>query len=232
MRKTKKKDSNQLNSLYLVFDTETTGLIAGVHSVIQIAGVVFRNGVEKQRFNFLCQPKRWDNIEPEALDVNGRTLEELKEAMPYERCVQKVIDILESYASEGEKIQLVAHNMPFDYRMTKALFDSAAQGDKFDELVLPQDECICTKKWGNRANKRLGWGLEDGKLITFALHFDFRFDAHDALGDTLACIGLLVKLLENEVLVAWKEVVEGEDEGEEDFEQVVGENEPLGSIEL
>lgn len=196
----KKNETVGMHYLQLVFDTETTGLVASRHDVVQIAGVVLQYGLEVQRFVYTCKPHRWDTISPEAIEVNGHTLEKLKTYDRPEHVVQAIKDILDSYKDENERIQLVAHNMPFDYRMTQAWWEKSGYSD-FHMYFMEQDDCICTKKWGNRANKELGWGLENGKLTTFAEFLNYHFDAHDALGDTLACYRLMQELVTSGMVV-------------------------------
>ena len=193
-------NSNALRSLYMVFDTETTGFSYGNNDVVQIAGIIFRDGLEQQRFNFTCKPFRWDPITQDAMDINGHTLEKMKAyADPVDVC--KVFrDIVMSYASEEEPMQLVAHNCPFDRGFTKAWFEKCGFSD-FDTMFTAKDDCICTKKWGNRGKKQHGWDMDNMKLITAASFIGFSFDAHDAMGDTLACCEWMKYLLSKGVCV-------------------------------
>lgn len=203
MAKKKVEKDNAIKSLYVVFDTETTGLSARKQDVVQVAGIIFRDGLELQRFNFTCQPHDWGTIAYDALEINGHTVDKMKTyPQPHVTC-KALRDILDSYIDKDnpeEVFQLIAHNMPFDHRFLLAWWEKCGFDDFF-KYFLPQDECICTKKWGNRANKQLGWGLENGKLITFAKHFNFQFDAHDALGDTLACAHVMTQLLHHGIVM-------------------------------
>jgi len=63
-----------------IIDLETTGLKRNFHEIIEISCVVFNEKLEQiQTFTSLVQPYKWD-IEMEALEVNGITIEQLKKA--------------------------------------------------------------------------------------------------------------------------------------------------------
>ena len=178
-----------IQDIYL--DTETTGLQAmlkgtetpGKHDVIQVAAIL-----GEEQFEGKCQPHRWDSIAQQALDVHGYQIADLRKFdLPELTCIRFRDWLKNLKVGEGSRYRLIAHNMPFDYKMLKAWFIKCGFSD-WDEFFLPQAECLCTKKIGNDAKKKgLLPGIENMKLITAAAYIDFRFNAHDALGDTLAC---------------------------------------------
>lgn len=65
-----------------VFDFETTGLNPQVNEICQIGAVMIERNQLKviDRFESLVQPTDWENVEEEALKVNGLTKEQLLEA--------------------------------------------------------------------------------------------------------------------------------------------------------
>jgi DNA polymerase-3 subunit epsilon len=225
----KRVPDNELKSLYMVCDTETTGFSPNNHDIVQIAGIIFRDGVEKQRFNMCCKPKNWGAISQEAMDINGHTEEKMRGYDDPEDVCNLFVEVIKSFVSEDERMQIIAHNMPFDYNFIQSWFNKCGRTDFFD-MFLERERCICTQKQGNRANKKFGWGLTNGKLITFAQHFGIEFDAHDALGDTIACAGILDKLLE----LGWTIVVcdPTKDELTSESRSSNGVVEPTGDIEL
>ena len=61
----------------LYFDVETTGLDALRCSIVQLAGIIDVDGVEKERFNIFMRPFENSEISQEALKVIGKTKEEI-----------------------------------------------------------------------------------------------------------------------------------------------------------
>jgi hypothetical protein len=174
----------------ITLDTETTGLVMcqkgtelpGKHDVIQIAAKV-RDIVYEAK----CQPIRWDSVDQRALDVHGYQIADLRTFRPSGVMCVEFREWLSVLRDPGCMFRMVAHNMPFDYKGARSWFIKNGFGD-WDNFFLPQEDSICTKKLGNRA-KKAGHlpGIENMKLITCAKYIGFKFDAHDALGDTLAC---------------------------------------------
>lgn len=116
----------------LWLDTETTGLNREKCDIIQVAGIIIIDGIEKERFNFHCQPINWENIEPVALEKTNMTVEKLKE-FPLPQLVYKnLIDLLNKYIDKynpSDKFYLAGHNVQFDMDFLKLFFNK--MGDKF-----------------------------------------------------------------------------------------------------
>lgn len=179
-----------IHDIYL--DTETTGLDAVNNDVIQLAAIVGND-----TFEIKCQPYRWDTIQTRALEVHGYGISDLKDFMKPEHALKEFrVFLANIMTSPQDKFRMVAHNMPFDYRFVENWFQKGGS-TSFPELFLPQDECICTMTLGKRASKAgLLPELTKHNLIAVSQYIGFNFDAHDALGDTLAC-------------KAWHEYLEG-----------------------
>lgn len=177
---------------FVVFDTETTGLSHNHQDIIQIAGYVVMDGLKEEPFNFRCKPFNWGSISQEALDVNGVTIEMLQNADDPRDVMKRFRETITKVrnASGDERVQLVAHNLPFDYRFLEAQFIKCCFSD-FEEWFLPKEMGVCTQKYSKVASKRLGWPVENHRLITLAAYHGISFDAHDALGDAYACHCLL-----------------------------------------
>jgi DNA polymerase III epsilon subunit-like protein len=178
-----------IHDIYL--DTETTGFghmlkgteIPGKHDVIQVAAIL-----GDEQFEEKCQPIRWDAISQQALDVHGYQIDDLRNFQhSIDACVKFRTFLANNMTGVGDKYRLIAHMMTFDYKFMKAWFIKNGFED-WDCFFLPADQCVCTKVMGNRAKKAgLLPDIENMKLVTCAAYIDFEFDAHDALGDTLAC---------------------------------------------
>lgn len=95
------------NRTFVAFDTETTGLWAATHRIVELAGVKFRLGEEgAEEFQSLVNPGR--PIPNEVIAVHGITDELVVSAPPIEVVLQQFADFC------GDKAILIAHNAPFD----------------------------------------------------------------------------------------------------------------------
>ena len=101
-------------------DTETTGLNAGFHDVIEVAILPLDSNFEPRKdiipFNILLKPKRPDNIDKRAMDVNKIQLHDIMMngfdpyfgAELFEQWVEKL------NLPTGKKIAPLCKNWPFD----------------------------------------------------------------------------------------------------------------------
>ena len=101
----------------LYFDTETTGIDPIINDIIQISGIVEINDEVKEEFNFKVQPHSYENISKEALEVNGITIEQMKEYPTPQEVLSKLIKIFDKYVfkfNKADKFFPVGHNIRFD----------------------------------------------------------------------------------------------------------------------
>ncbi len=97
-----------LESEYVVFDVETTGLsVIEGDRIIEIAALRLKNGVLAERIVSLVNPGR--PLSAGAQDVNGITEEMVREAPPASEVLPRMIEF-SSHAC------LVAHNASFDIK--------------------------------------------------------------------------------------------------------------------
>ena len=166
----------------VAFDTETTGGTAW-DEICQIAAAEYDGGVLSQTLALYVRPTCPMN--PWAEAVHGLSEAFLRaHGIAPEEAMRRFFDFV------GEDALLVAHNAAFDLRMLRqecAKFDLCfgCNGiDTCDTLAL---------------SRRLRPDLPDHKLATLvdALGVD-GVNSHDALDDTLACAGVLFKLLETQ----------------------------------
>lgn len=164
---------------YLFIDTETTGLIAGVHSVIQIGCVI-----DDEEYTFNMQPFDGAVIDDKALAVNKLTREKLAEFDPYPKGVDKFLGLLDAKVNKfdkSDKLFFVGYNTPFDEgfirKMIGKYFGSYFWWPSIDVAVLAAHH------------------LRDKRhtLPNFKLNSVYQFlrgveiqDAHDALADIKA----------------------------------------------
>lgn len=166
----------------VVFDTETTGGTA-CDEICQIAAAEFVGGTLARTMAAYVRPTC--PVNPWAEAVHGLSMPFLREhGIAPEEAMRRFFDFV------GEDALLVAHNAAFDLRMLRmecakfGLCFSCDGIDTCDTLAL---------------SRRLCKDLPNHKLATLieALGVD-GVNSHDALDDTLACAGVLFKLLEEQ----------------------------------
>ena len=104
------------------FDTETTGLDAVKNDIIQIAGIIEIDGEVMEEFHFKCQPHSYENISPQALKINGYTVEQLKTFEDPHVIHKKLVDIFSKYIDKydrEDKFYPAGQNIRFDMGFLK-----------------------------------------------------------------------------------------------------------------
>jgi DNA polymerase III alpha subunit (gram-positive type) len=107
-------------------DTETTGLDSKTQEIIEFACIVDINGKEVDRKTWEIRPELWDNISPEALKVNKRTIPELKKfQLTQKQFLIEFIKFIKDYVDMNDKwdyFVIGAHNASFDKDMLYETF--------------------------------------------------------------------------------------------------------------
>lgn len=186
-------------SKVLWFDVETTGLKADKHSIIQLAAIVEIDGEVVAEKEFLIQPLKDREIDPVALQVNGRSSEEIKTEpfLPVEKVFPEILRLFDLYIDRfdrSDKFFIGGYNVDFDVDFLASLFGymrnnwlgSYVNWVKLDPIAL--------------VNIMTYMGLLDlpnRKLLTVCNHFGIELgeDAHDAIADIKATRELFGKLL-------------------------------------
>lgn len=104
-------------SKIIYIDTETTGLDKEQNDIVQVAGIIEIDGVEKERFNILCQPFNFDAVSAEALAIQNRTIEDLKGFKNPKEAYKEFISILLKYINKfdkNDKFYVAGQNVKFD----------------------------------------------------------------------------------------------------------------------
>ncbi len=94
------------NATFVVFDVETTGLIASQSRVIEIGAVKFRNGAVLERRNWLIKPNI--PIPVKVQDIHGITPDMVSNAPPF-------VAVYPEFAAFTSNTILLAHNARFDH---------------------------------------------------------------------------------------------------------------------
>jgi DNA polymerase-3 subunit epsilon len=101
----------------LWLDLETTGVDRSIHGIIQIAAVVFIDGEEVDSFVTYVKPFEDDQIEDEALKVNGVTREQIAEFPEARECFAALTAFLGRFVNQydtGDKFLICGYNVKFD----------------------------------------------------------------------------------------------------------------------
>jgi len=122
-------------ALYVV-DTETTGLNAVDHDVIEIS--LYRINDDKQKTWFI-QPINPDAAQPIALKINGHKIEDLKHQTKYGKDTykdpSKTLIEIENWLSEdnqtSENRVMIGHNVAFDKTMLEYLWSKCNAKESF-----------------------------------------------------------------------------------------------------
>lgn len=164
-----------LNTQYVVFDLETTGLNSAEDRIIEIGAVKVVNGVIKETFSTLVNPEM--PIPPDATKVNNITNEMVATA-------PKIGEIIGDFYKFTRDSVLVAHNASFDIAFL------SRQGKEnfylFDNEVL-DTLALARGKLPSQRQHNLG---------ALCKYFNIELvDAHRALNDTVATAKVMIKLL-------------------------------------
>jgi len=175
----------------LFFDLETTGTLVNKHGIHQISGEIVIDGEVKEQFNFHVQPNPKAQIEQEALNVAGVTVEQIMAYPPMGEVYAQFVAMMGKYVdrfNKKDKFFLVGYNnASFDNQFLRAWF--LQNGDKYfgswfwsnsiDVMVLATPYLAAKRgemenfKQGTVA-KTLGIQVDDSRL-------------HDALYDIEIC---------------------------------------------
>jgi DNA polymerase-3 subunit epsilon len=193
---------------FLWFDTETTGTDPKKNGIIQLSGMIVVGGVEKDEFDFRCNVHPNDEIEQGALDVNGKTREEIASFDDPKTVYSMVAALFDKYIDrydKQDKFFAAGQNVGFDVEFTNEFFKkngnnpyffSYVHSSKFDTLNLAMQVEL---KLGKRVF------FPNYKLESLCKCMGVKLDdAHDALADIRAT-RLLAKKMWN--------IITGESDG-------------------
>ena len=116
----------------LFLDVETTGTDPARHGIVQLSGIIEIDGIEKERFDYRLKPFPGDLVNPEALKVNGLTMEQIRgfeePLTVYQEFKVMIFKYIDRY-DKKEKFHIVGYNSRFDDSFLRRLFEKCL--DKF-----------------------------------------------------------------------------------------------------
>lgn len=174
---------NNIDSIkkrFIAFDVETTGLDSSYDRIIEVAAILFENGVPVKKYATLVNAKV--NVPYSASSVNHITNEMVKKAPSEDEVYTKLIDFFGDALQEQTVI--CAHNAKFDISFlseTLMRLGYSAKINYVDTLSL---------------SRYLIKGLFNYKLKTVASYFNLKnLNEHRAEGDAEVCGSIFQKLL-------------------------------------
>lgn len=183
----------------IFIDTETGGVNPEKAALIQLSGIIRIDKKDVEKFNFFIKPFENSEVNEKALEVQGRTLEELKtEKYVEEKEVYKqFVNLLDKYVDKYDKTDkfiVAGYNVRFDVDMLKAFFQRHGNNFLFSYL----DSSMLDPLYSIRLLQVAGIlpVLENNKLETWCKHFGIELKAHDSLEDIEATKKLIGKLIE------------------------------------
>lgn len=182
---------NLNGNLLCSIDTETTGLEAGYHDIIQIAIIPLDNNLDPNKlvmpFIMDIKPKRPENATKEAMRVNKRNLADIiiNGIEPF-----KAADMFEEWflklqLSYGKKIAPLGQNYQFDQGFIKDWLGIETYNQFFDYHY--RDTMLTAQFLNDRAtfhNEKPPFAKVNLTYLASSLDID-NTGAHDAVKDTL-----------------------------------------------
>ena len=169
-------------------DCETTGLVAGVHEIIEFTVLLHSKDFKPlDRFTSTIQPMHPEVAQQEAMDVNGFTLKELASAPTptqvrsifYQWCDEVVMD---------RKIIPLGHNYTFDKGFLQKFL-----GVHYESYFHYKNRDTQTVSQYLRDSNKLD--IKSTGLVSLAKHFSIAHKAHTSYGDAKATLQLYRRLL-------------------------------------
>ena len=182
----------------IFIDTETGGVNPEKAALIQLSGIIRIDKKDVEKFNFYIKPFENSEVTEKALEVQGRTLEELKtdKYVEEKEVYKQFINILDKYIDKydrTDKFIVAGYNVRFDVDILKAFFQRHGNNFLFSYL----DSSMLDPLYSIRLlqTAEILPVLENNKLETWCKHFGIELKAHDSLEDVEATKKLIGKLI-------------------------------------
>ena len=182
----------------IFIDTETGGVNPEKAALIQLSGIIRIDKKDVEKFNFYIKPFENSEVTEKALEVQGRTLEELKtdKYVEEKEVYKQFINILDKYIDKydrTDKFIVAGYNVRFDVDILKAFFQRHGNNFLFSYL----DSSMLDPLYSIRLLQiaEVLPVLENNKLETWCKHFGIELKAHDSLEDVEATKKLIGKLI-------------------------------------
>lgn len=182
----------------IFIDTETGGVNPEKAALIQLSGIIRIDKKDVEKFNFYIKPFENSEVTEKALEVQGRTLEELKtdKYVEEKEVYKQFINLLDKYIDKydrTDKFIVAGYNVRFDVDILKTFFQRHGNNFLFSYL----DSSMLDPLYSIRLLQiaEVLPVLENNKLETWCKHFGIELKAHDSLEDIEATKKLIGKLI-------------------------------------
>ncbi|EFE86009.1 3'-5' exonuclease [Fusobacterium periodonticum] len=182
----------------IFIDTETGGVNPEKATLIQLSGIIRIDKKDVEKFNFYIKPFKNSEVNEKALEVQGRTLEELKtdKYVEEKEVYKQFINLLDKYIDKydrTDKFIVAGYNVRFDVDILKAFFQRHGNNFLFSYL----DSSMLDPLYSIRLLQiaEILPVLENNKLETWCKHFGIELKAHDSLENIEATKKLIGKLI-------------------------------------
>lgn len=170
----------------LFLDTETTGLEADTHEILEVAAILTSpdGKTVQDTFEAKLRPEHLDKASPQALEVNGYN----EDDWAPEKCTPAT-QVIERLNRLSNRITLVGHNVGFDEAFVSALFRRFGvkprwNYHKVDTVALAWPLLSLTPR------------PENLRLVTLTEFFKIEHTtAHRAMSDAQACRQVFLRLM-------------------------------------
>jgi len=187
----------------LYYDLETTGLDHKLHAPIQFAGLLEINGELVAELDYTMKPYPNDLVDAKALEVNGRTMEEINTFEDPTTVLEWILERLGKHVNTRDRSDQIFlcgyNNIHFDDQFMREWFLKARR-PQYDFMNHFWNESLDLRVLCGAALAAQRHTMPNFKLTTVARHFGIEVDdskAHEAMYDTE-----LVRQLSRKVSVA------------------------------
>jgi DNA polymerase-3 subunit epsilon len=173
-------------------DTETGGLHPAYHSLLSVGLVEWENGKIIQTKEILVDDGELKTTE-EALAINQIDLKSHREsAISQKEAIQEILSFIGWNSDQEDKVTLAGHNVGFDIKFTRHLFESQQYNfdDYFSHRSIDTASILHYLYFSGKLSSRIVGSSEAFK------HFNIEVRGrHTALGDAIATAKLFNELI-------------------------------------
>lgn len=184
----------------LYFDVETTGRNAWKNDITQIAGIIEVDGEVVHEFNIKCQPRNWETIDDQALEVTGVSRQQLRTFPTADEAFSELELIIAGKNNpwavdrydKNDKFTPAGYNVGFDLDFLQQFFKKSGETYGIGWFINWKSiDGLAISRFLEYSGQLTS--IQDHKLGTLCDHFNIHIDAHDALSDIRATRELLLK---------------------------------------
>lgn len=180
-----------MKKLFL-FDIETTGTNSRIHEIVQLSYIIEIDGKEVLSNDLYMHPIDPASIMTEALEVQGRTKDQVmqypKPQLAYKTLIADLSKYIDKYDRE-DKLYPAGYNVQFDYAFLSRFFHEVNRdmymGSWFNHKLIDPLPYLRILDLLNISN------LDNYKLATVCQAYGIDLVAHDAMSDIRATCRLL-----------------------------------------